>query len=81
MKNITIINGQVYQGSEKIGRAVKDFKFGYHPAVLATFKLERKWFELHEPDLIAKVTAFFKENIEKENKYAKRNSTKIIVSN
>jgi hypothetical protein len=80
MKNITIRRGQVYQGNEKIGEAIKSFKFGYHPAVLATFESERKWFELHDPDLLAKVIGFFKENIKRKNKYAKRNSKQTIIS-
>ncbi len=56
-----IINGQILDDSDKIiGTATKELKYGYHPAVKVTVGSHTKWFELDEPDLLAKIADFAK---------------------
>lgn len=53
-----IRNGEITEGSRLIGTAVKDFKFGYHPAVKVNIQDKEKWFEFDEPDLLAKIADY-----------------------
>ena len=57
-----ISNGIIMnQEGRKIGTATKEFKNGYHPAVMAVVGCYVKWFELDEPDLLAKIGDFARE--------------------
>jgi len=56
-----IENGEIYIGSKKVGSAVRDFKFGYHPAVVVTINGRHKWFELDENNLLAKIADYIRE--------------------
>ena len=60
-----IDNGEIFYNGRKIGTAVKDLKFGYHPAVLVKIDNQKKWFELDEKDLLAKIADYAREEINK----------------
>jgi hypothetical protein len=49
-----IENGEITEGSRFIGTAIKELRFGYHPAVKVTIGKNIKWFEQDEPDLLGK---------------------------
>jgi hypothetical protein len=60
MESITLNNGTINFNGEKVGEAMKDFKYGYHPAVRVTlFKNgTNKWFELDEENLVEKIKEY-----------------------
>lgn len=60
---IKIEKGVITFNGKKVGTANKDFKFGYHPAVVVTIGKKNKWFELDESNLLAKIADFARENI------------------
>ena len=62
MARIKIENGKILSGDVQVGTANKDFKHGYHPAILVEVADQRVWFELDEPDLLAKRADFAREN-------------------
>ena len=66
MTEIIIKEGKVFKGEKQIGTADYDFKYGYHPAVLAQKGDKKEWFEIDDP--LQKIVNWFK----KENKNASK---------
>ena len=64
-----IENGIIYNDNGSLGTAKKDLKFGYHPAVIATVSGKSEWFELDEPDLLAKIADWAREQDKKEKPF------------
>ena len=53
-----IENGIISDQGRKIGTVTKELKNGYHPAAMAVVGCFVKWFELDDPDLLAKIADF-----------------------
>ena len=57
---ITIQNGRILQDGKVVGSAMRDFKYGYHPAVLVRIGKVQEWFELDESNLVHKILEYTK---------------------
>jgi hypothetical protein len=64
---ITISNGKISQDGKVVGTAMKDFKYGYHPAVLVKIGNVREWFELDEPHMVYKIREHVQATLKGEN--------------
>ena len=60
--NVMIENSVITIGSQKVGTANQDFRFGYHPSIRVTVGEAETWFELDASDLLAKVANFARDN-------------------
>jgi hypothetical protein len=62
MGKIRIEQGEIFLNDRKVGTANKDLKYGYHPAVLVKVGEQQIYFEMDEPDLLAKIGDFAREH-------------------
>jgi hypothetical protein len=64
-----IQNGIISENGKKVGKAFRDFKYSYHPAIKVEIgsgpKPHITWFELDEPDLLAKIADYAREHMHK----------------
>ena len=66
---MNIENGVITTKSGKyVGTATKELKHGYHPAVKVVVHGVVVWFELDEPELLAKIADFAREQMHKPSK-------------
>lgn len=70
LKNgVVLTDGKLIRGDKQIGIAVRDLKYGYHPAIKVVVGVNTRWFETDETNLYSKIGDFVDSAIKKKIRF------------